>query len=48
MQGDALLRLNRAGFPTSSIAVLTFGGSWQGVENGAGKLTTFWAPHAAG
>ncbi|MFI0829485.1 SixA phosphatase family protein [Streptomyces roseolus] len=44
--GDLLPRLNRSGFPTSAIAVLTFDGSWKSVEHGVGKLVAFWAPHA--
>ncbi|WP_190133084.1 SixA phosphatase family protein [Streptomyces mashuensis] len=45
--GDALARMNRSGFPTSAIAVLAFEGSWKAVEHGVGRLTAFWAPHAA-
>jgi phosphohistidine phosphatase len=45
--GDALARMNRAGFPTAAFAVLTFTGSWKSVEHGVGRLTGFWAPHAA-
>ncbi|KAA6222652.1 histidine phosphatase family protein [Streptomyces albofaciens JCM 4342] len=45
-EGDLLSRMNRSGFPTSSIAVLTFTGSWKSVEHGVGRLAAFWAPHA--
>ncbi|CAM5354394.1 histidine phosphatase family protein [Streptomyces xanthochromogenes] len=45
-EGDALSRMNRSGFPTSSIAVLTFNGSWKSVEHGVATLVDFWAPHA--
>ncbi|MBX7470087.1 MULTISPECIES: histidine phosphatase family protein [unclassified Streptomyces] len=43
--GDALSRMNRSGFPTSSIAVLSFNGSWKSVEHGVATLVDFWAPH---
>ncbi|MCX5383248.1 histidine phosphatase family protein [Streptomyces sp. NBC_00083] len=45
-EGDVLSRMNRSGFPTSAIAVLTFEGSWKSVEHGAAELVEFWAPHA--
>ncbi|MEV6794861.1 histidine phosphatase family protein [Streptomyces sp. NPDC051320] len=45
-QGDALARMNRAGFPTAAVAVIDFPGSWKSVEHGVGTLTDFWAPHA--
>ncbi|MEU1288221.1 histidine phosphatase family protein [Kitasatospora sp. NPDC005856] len=45
-EGDLLARMNRSGFPTAAIAVLTFEGSWKAVEHGAARLTAFWAPHA--
>ncbi|WP_031070877.1 SixA phosphatase family protein [Streptomyces sp. NRRL S-118] len=44
--GDLPARLNRSGFPTSAIAVLTFAGTWKNVEVGTGRLAAFWAPHA--
>ncbi|MFF4605705.1 SixA phosphatase family protein [Streptomyces sp. NPDC001339] len=44
--GDLLSRMNRSGFPTAAMAVLTFGGSWKSVEHGVGRLAAFWAPHA--
>ncbi|MFF9476990.1 SixA phosphatase family protein [Streptomyces roseolus] len=45
-EGDLLARMNRSGFPTSAIAVLTFTGSWKSVEHGVGRLDAFWAPPA--
>ncbi|XKK39567.1 histidine phosphatase family protein [Nocardiopsis sp. ARC36] len=45
-EGDLLPRMNRSGFPTSAIAVLSFTGSWKGVEHGVARLSAFWAPHA--
>ncbi|MYS80655.1 SixA phosphatase family protein [Embleya scabrispora] len=44
-EGDLLPRLNRSGFPTSAIAVLTFAGSWKSVEHGVARLVAFWPPH---
>ncbi|AYG83718.1 2,3-bisphosphoglycerate-dependent phosphoglycerate mutase [Streptomyces hundungensis] len=44
--GDLLARMNRSGFPTSAIAVLTFDGPWKSVEHGVARLVDFWAPHA--
>ncbi|MEU6176139.1 histidine phosphatase family protein [Streptantibioticus parmotrematis] len=44
-EGDLLSRMNRGGFPTSSVAVVTFSGSWKTVEHGVGTLTAYWAPH---
>ncbi|MEX2986293.1 histidine phosphatase family protein [Streptomyces sp. C36] len=45
-EGDLLARMNRSGFPTAAIAVLTFSGSWKDVEHGVGRLIAFWSPHA--
>ncbi|MFH8370694.1 SixA phosphatase family protein [Streptomyces sp. NPDC018031] len=45
--GDLLPRMNRSGFPTAAMAVVTFNGSWKSVEHGVGRLVAFWAPHAA-
>ncbi|MEW2373502.1 histidine phosphatase family protein [Streptomyces sp. NPDC006656] len=45
-EGDLLPRMNRSGFPSSAIAVLTFQGSWKSVEHGIARLNAFWAPHA--
>ncbi|RLV08123.1 phosphohistidine phosphatase [Streptomyces griseocarneus] len=44
-EGDTLARMNRSGFPTASIAVLGFSGSWKSVEHGCAALSEFWAPH---
>lgn len=44
-EGDLLPRMNRSGFPTSAIAVITFNGSWKAVEHGVGRLAAFWSPH---
>ncbi|MEU1628943.1 histidine phosphatase family protein [Streptomyces sp. NPDC020096] len=46
VEGDALVRMTRTGFPTSAVAVLTFSGSWKSVEHGVARLTEFWTPHA--
>jgi phosphohistidine phosphatase len=43
-EGDALATLRRGAFPTSSIAVLEFTGSWKSVEPGVARLTAFWSP----
>jgi phosphohistidine phosphatase len=43
---DLLPRMNRGGFPTSAIAVLSFTGSWKTVEHGVGRLEAYWAPHS--
>ncbi|MEV8536737.1 histidine phosphatase family protein [Streptomyces sp. NPDC051211] len=43
-EGDTLPRMNRSGFPTSALAVLTFTGSWKSVEHGVGTLQEFWTP----
>lgn len=45
-QGDVLTRMNRSGFPTSGIAVVSFTGSWKSVEHGVGTLLDFWTPHS--
>ncbi|MFD9791740.1 SixA phosphatase family protein [Streptomyces sp. NPDC059070] len=44
-EGDALVRMNRSGFPTAAFAVLAFNGSWKSLELGSATLTAFWAPH---
>ncbi|MFV8127725.1 SixA phosphatase family protein [Streptomyces syringium] len=44
-ESDLLPRLNRSGFPTAAIAVLTFSGPWKSVEHGTGRLVAFWPPH---
>jgi phosphohistidine phosphatase len=45
-EGDTLSRMNRGGFPTAAIAVVTVDGSWKSVEHGAGRLVDYWAPHS--
>lgn len=42
--GELLTRMNRSGFPTASVAVVTFNGSWKSVEHGIGRLVDFWTP----
>lgn len=37
--------LERRGFPTSAVAVLTYTGSWKSLEPGAARLVDFWAPN---
>ncbi|MFD3453475.1 SixA phosphatase family protein [Streptomyces sp. NPDC058691] len=44
-EGDALARVDRTGFPTAAIAVITFTGPWKTVEHGVGRLVEFWSPH---
>lgn len=44
-EGDALARMNRRGFPTSAFAVLSYTGSWKGLEPGTATLLDYWAPH---
>ncbi|WP_431045099.1 SixA phosphatase family protein [Streptomyces sp. P1-3] len=44
-ESDLLPRMNRSGFPTAAIAVLTFNGSWKTVEHGVGRLVAYWSPH---
>lgn len=43
-EGDAQVRMNRRGFPTSAFAVLTYTGSWKGLEPGTATLVDYWAP----
>ncbi|TJZ51211.1 histidine phosphatase family protein [Streptomyces piniterrae] len=43
-EGDLLPRMNRSGFPTASMAVVTFNGSWKSVEHGVGRLVAYWTP----
>ncbi|MEV1010556.1 histidine phosphatase family protein [Streptomyces sp. NPDC049881] len=45
-EGDTLTRMNRSGYPTCGLAVLTFTGGWKSVEHGVARLVAFWAPHA--
>ncbi|MGI5468012.1 SixA phosphatase family protein [Streptomyces sp. CA-132043] len=42
--GDLLNRMNRGGFPTASMAVVSFNGSWKSVEHGVGRLVAYWTP----
>ncbi|MFI6940644.1 SixA phosphatase family protein [Streptomyces sp. NPDC050418] len=42
---EVLARLNRRGFPTSAMAMLTFKGSWKSLEPGVAKLFDYWAPN---
>ncbi|MER7920861.1 MULTISPECIES: histidine phosphatase family protein [unclassified Streptomyces] len=42
--GDARDRMNRRGFPAAAFAVLSFEGSWKGLEPGVATLTDYWAP----
>jgi phosphohistidine phosphatase len=44
-EGDLLTRMNRSGFPTAAMAVITFNGSWKAVEHGVGRLVAYWTPH---
>ncbi|PJE98347.1 phosphohistidine phosphatase [Streptomyces carminius] len=41
---DARTRLDRVGFPTSAIAVISFTGPWKSVEHGVGRLEAHWSP----
>ncbi|MFE9254398.1 SixA phosphatase family protein [Streptomyces sp. NPDC006879] len=43
-EGDALVRMNRYGFPTAALAVLGFSGSWKSVEHGVATLLDYWTP----
>ncbi|MFE7469270.1 SixA phosphatase family protein [Streptomyces sp. NPDC057499] len=45
VEGDALARMNRSGFPTAAFAVVEFNGSWKGVEHGVGRLVEYWTPN---
>ncbi len=42
---DARERMNRSGFSTSAMAVLSLTGSWKSVELGVARLVAYWAPH---
>ncbi|WP_415954084.1 SixA phosphatase family protein [Streptomyces sp. KLOTTS4A1] len=42
---EVLARLNRRGFPTSAMAMLSFKGSWKSLEPGVGRLFDYWAPN---
>ncbi|MDT0344885.1 SixA phosphatase family protein [Streptomyces litchfieldiae] len=43
--GDTRARMNRGGFPTSSLAVLSLTGGWKSVEHGTARLVAYWTPH---
>ncbi|MFI5621095.1 SixA phosphatase family protein [Streptomyces sp. NPDC051567] len=43
-EGDGLARMNRSGFPTAALAVVSFTGSWKSLEPGVGTLLDFWTP----
>ena len=38
-------RMNRSGFPTSAMAVLSLTGDWKSVEHGSAHLVAYWTPH---
>ncbi|WP_407553809.1 histidine phosphatase family protein [Streptomyces sp. Pv4-95] len=42
---DLLARMNRGGFPTATMAVIAFNGSWKSVEHGVGRLVAYLPPH---
>ncbi|MET8703296.1 SixA phosphatase family protein [Kitasatospora sp. NPDC058032] len=42
--GDLAQRAAESGFPTASVAVLEFDGSWQALGPGVARLTAFWTP----
>ncbi|MEU5806759.1 MULTISPECIES: SixA phosphatase family protein [unclassified Streptomyces] len=44
VEGDALARMTRSGFPTAALAVVSFTGSWKSLEHGVGTLLDFWTP----
>ncbi|MGP4113767.1 SixA phosphatase family protein [Streptomyces sp. 4N509B] len=44
-EGDARERMNRAGFATSGMAVLSLTGDWKSVEHGVARLVAYWSPH---
>ncbi|MEU7055434.1 histidine phosphatase family protein [Streptomyces sp. NPDC046197] len=41
---EARERMSRRGFPAAAFAVLSFDGSWKGLEPGVATLTDYWAP----
>ncbi|MET9321477.1 histidine phosphatase family protein [Streptomyces sp. NPDC003038] len=43
-EGDTLARMTRTGFPTASLAIVSFTGSWKSLEHGVGTLLDFWTP----
>ncbi|MET9084763.1 SixA phosphatase family protein [Streptomyces sp. NPDC090075] len=42
--GDVRERMNRRGFPAAAFAVVTFEGTWKGLEPGVATLADYWAP----
>ncbi|MFD8478414.1 SixA phosphatase family protein [Kitasatospora sp. NPDC059673] len=42
--GELSRRVADSGFPTASVAVLEFDGSWQDLGPGATRITAFWTP----
>ncbi|RKN03925.1 SixA phosphatase family protein [Streptomyces radicis] len=44
--GDTRERMNRGGYPTSSLAVLSLSGDWKAVEHGSARLVAFWSPQS--
>lgn len=42
--GDTRARMNRGGFPTAAMAVLSLTGTWKSVEHGACRLVAYWTP----
>ena len=43
-EGDARERMTSRGFPAAAFAVLSFDGSWKGLEPGVAKLADYWEP----
>lgn len=43
-EGDTLARMNRSGFPTSAMAVLSLTADWKAAEHGAARLVAYWTP----
>lgn len=43
-EGDALARMDRTGFPTAALAVISFTGPWKSLEHGTGTLVDYWTP----
>ncbi|MFG2962872.1 MULTISPECIES: SixA phosphatase family protein [unclassified Streptomyces] len=41
---DVRERMNRRGFPAAAFAVVTFEGTWKGLEPGVATLADYWAP----
>ncbi|MDK1474275.1 histidine phosphatase family protein [Streptomyces sp. 549] len=42
---EAAAHLEKRGFPTSAVAVLSYSGPWKSLEPGTARLTDFWAPN---